>query len=36
MVFKEKLEISHSSTTVIKEVFAMDEQIRKYSFVKLH
>ena len=36
MVLKEKLEISCSSTTFIKEVFVVDEQIRKYSIVKLH
>ena len=30
------MEISCSSTTFIKEVFAVDERIRKYSIVNLH
>ena len=36
MVLKAKLKISCSSTTFIKEVFAVDERIRKYSIIKLH
>ena len=36
MVLKAKLDISCSSTTFIKEVFAVDERIRKYSIIKLH
>ena len=36
IVLKAKLEISCSSTTFIKEVFAVDEWIRTYSIVNLH
>ena len=36
MVLKAKLEISCSSITFIKEVFALDERITKYSIINLH
>ena len=36
MVLKAKLEMSCISTTFIKEVFVVDERIRKYSIVRLH
>ena len=36
MVLKAKLEISCSSITFIKEVFAMDEWIRSYMGLKWH
>ena len=36
MALKAKLDISCSSTTFIKEVFAVDEWIRTYNIVNLH
>ena len=36
MVPKEKLEISHRSTIVIKEVFANSPRIRSYRITKSH
>ena len=36
VVLKAKLKISCSSTTFIKEVFAVDERIRNYNIIMLH